>query len=304
MDKESVGKLIKERRKELKISQQTLCAGICNRSALSRIESGELSVSAEVMSQLLERIGLYDESFYGLGDKDDGNVRRIIRSANQLCVNGDTTGARELLNSIETDFDNFSLPNRQRFEVLDTMILYNNGVIDEKKRLNNLEKSLRLTVKDYNVNNLPMVMTKMEVQILKYIATTYGAMNDYDTASTILSHVKSRLEEVIFDDTIKARTLISICYNLSKSLGLAEMYDDSIAVAEDGIKYCEYINNIGALPSCIYNLAWSTAHRNGQGDKERALKLANEALLLCTPKTRNHEELSSLIRNLIEELND
>lgn len=304
MDKESVGKLIKERRKEFKISQQTLCAGICNRSALSRIESGDLSVSSEIMSQLLERIGLYDESFYGLGDKDSSNVRRIIRSANQLYVNGNTVDARELLNEIESDYDNFSLSNRQRFEVLDTMMLYDNGVIDEKKRLNNLEKSLRLTVKDYSINNLPIVMTKMEVQILKYIAVTYGAMDEYDTASTILSHVKSRLEEFIFDDTVKARTLISICYNLSKSLGLAELYDDSIAVAEDGIKYCEYTNNIGMLPWCMYNCAWSLAHRNLSGDKDKALELSHEALALCTPKTRNSSELSSFIAKLTEELND
>ncbi len=113
MDKIAIGNLIKERRKELKISQQTLCAGICNRYALSRIESGDLSVNSEIMSQLLERIGLYDESFYGLGDKDGSNVRRIIRSANQLYVNGNTVGARELLNEIESDYDNFSLSNRQ-----------------------------------------------------------------------------------------------------------------------------------------------------------------------------------------------
>lgn len=302
MDKKTVGKIIKDRRRELKISQETLCSGICNRSALSRIENGELSVGSEIMSQLLERLGLYDYSYYGMDDEENNQVRKAIRNANQICVNGDIAKAHKLLSEIDADYDSFSLPNRQRYDVLDTLLMYENNLINVEKRLDNLEKSLHMTLKDYSLNNLPSVMTKMEIQILKYIAVTYGIMNDYDTASYILNHIKKRLEEVAFDETIKAKMLTSICYNLSKSLGLAGKYDESISVAEDGIRYCEYLNNIGSLPRCIYNLAWSTAHRNGQGDNERALKLAHEALSLCTPKTRNSEELSSLIRKLINEL--
>lgn len=156
---------------------------------------------------------------------------------------------------------------------------------------------MRLTQPKYSLDNLPLVMTDMEAQILKYIATTYGMMENYEKAIMLYSHLKRYLENDT-DKVTSAGKLVSICYNLSKSLGLAGRYDESIAVAEESVKYCEFTNNISLLPSCIYNCAKTMASRNYDGDKEKARELVEEALALCTPKTWNITELTELLAKL------
>ncbi len=194
MDKESVGKLIKERRNELNISQQALCDGICNRSALSRIECGEPNVGIDIICQLLDRLGLSSEVIYETEDDYNNQIRQIIRRSNQAYVTGNCTEALKLLDTIGGDFEDFSLQNQQRYEVINTMLLYDEGKIELETRLLNLEKSMRLTRPDYTLDKLPHVMTDMESQILRYIANTYTVMEDYEKAITIYYHLKPIFE--------------------------------------------------------------------------------------------------------------
>ncbi len=300
MDKKTVGRIISEQRKKCGLSLSDLCNGICNKSTLMRIEAGEVSTSADTLSSLLERLGIHidfadDENF------DDILVRQIIRNANQADVTGDRQEALRLLNTIGADYDSFSLQNKQRYDVINTMLLYEDGKITAETRLHNLEKSMRLTQPKYSLDNLPLVMTDMEAQILRYMATTYGMMEDYEKAIMLYSHLKRYLENDT-DKVSSARKLVNICYNLSKSLGLAGRYDESIAVAEESVRYCKYAENLSMLPSCIYNNAKVLASRNKSGDKEKARELVDEALALCTPMSWNITELSTLLKKLKAEI--
>lgn len=54
----SLGCYIKLLREEQGISCEELCRGLCNRSTLYRIESGEQQPSLFVASQLLQRLGM------------------------------------------------------------------------------------------------------------------------------------------------------------------------------------------------------------------------------------------------------
>ncbi len=301
MDKKTVGKIISSQRKKAGLSLNDLSAGICNKSTLMRIEAGEVNASADTLSSLLERLGIHVD-FDDNSNFDDMLVRQIIRNANQADVTGDRQEAFRLLDTIAGSYDDFSLQNKQRYEVISTMLLFKDGKMDVKARLHYLEKSMRFTQPNYTLENLPLVMTDMEAQILRYIATTYGMMEDYESAIKLYSYLKDYTE----NDTDKvgsAKRLANICYNLSKSLGLAGRYDESIAVAEESIKCCEFINDIRILPSCIYNYARVLVYRNNKEDKNKAKELVEEALSLCTPKTWNIEELSELIKKLEEELN-
>ncbi len=302
MDKRMIGKIISSQRTKKGMSLNELCNGICNKSTLMRIEEGEINTNSDILTRLLERLGIHVE----LDDNcnfDDILVRQIIRSANQSDIAGNHQEAIRLLDTIGNDYDSFSSQNKQRYDVISTMLLFEEGGTSLETRLVNLEKSMRQTQLDYSFENLPLVMTDMEVQILRHIATTYGMMDDYEKAIVLYSHLKSYLESDT-DKVNSARKLANICYNLSKSLGLVGRYDDSIAVAEESIRYCEYLNNISLLPSCIYNCAWSLVRRNNNGDKERAKELISEAKALCTPKTWNVKELSDLLEKLSAEVND
>ncbi|MCD7783993.1 MAG: helix-turn-helix domain-containing protein [Oscillospiraceae bacterium] len=296
MDKRMIGKIISSQRTKKGMSLNELCNGICNKSTLMRIEAGEINANTDILSRLLERLGIHVD-FDDDSNFDDVLVRQIIRNANQADVSGNRVEARRLLDTIADGYDCFSVQNRQRYEVLDTMLLYKDGCISADARLINLEKSMRLTQPNYSLERLPLVMTDMEAQILRYIATTYGMMGDYENSIRLYYYLKHYLENDT-DKVSSADTLAGICYNLSKGLGLLERYDESIKVAKEGIRYCEYMNNISLLPSCIYNCAKALASRNNEGDMEKVKILVEDALALCTPKTWNNSELSELLKKL------
>ncbi len=61
-----IGRIIKERRKELNITQEELCEGICEPVTISRIENGKQLPSSAHLKAILERLDLPDEMFISL----------------------------------------------------------------------------------------------------------------------------------------------------------------------------------------------------------------------------------------------
>ncbi|UFJ41886.1 tetratricopeptide repeat protein [Brevibacillus humidisoli] len=53
-----VGKRLREQRKRLRMTQEELAAGICNRSYVSQIEKGQVIPSPEILDQLAKRLGI------------------------------------------------------------------------------------------------------------------------------------------------------------------------------------------------------------------------------------------------------
>ncbi len=303
MDMKEVGNTIKTKREAENITQEELCNGICSASTLSRIESGSFNSNPSVLTRLLERLGLSADYLREATNDKDYLVRQKIRDINRTNINGDKEKARSMLDEIGKDYDEFSVENKQRFDVINTKMLFEDGKIDAGTMLDHLEDSLRMTIPNYNENDLPKHMTNLEAQIMRDIANSYGLLEDYEPAIAILKHVKANIEKNVVDTAFSARKLIDICFCLSKYLGLTEKYDECILVARDGINYCEYVSNLSKLPSCMYNCAWSMARRNNYGDKEEAKKLAEEALSLCNSRVWNVEELTECLNRLLREIN-
>ncbi len=299
MDKNDISKLIKDRREEQNITQEELCEGICTASTLSRIESGKFNSNTSVLTRLFERLGLSADYLREANNDEDYIVRQKIRDINHLNISGDREKAHALLDELGKDYESFSIENKQRYDVIETKMMYEEGLISAETQLDHLEDSLRLTIPNYDENNLPKYMTNMEAQILRDIANTYGEMEQYEPAIVILSHVKENIEKNAVDKAFSARKLLYICYNLSKFLGLSGKYNDSVRIAKEGMNCCQYVSDIYMLPGCMYNCAWSLAR---SGNKEEAKKLANEALSLCTPRIWDAEELTECLKRLLAEL--
>ncbi len=61
-----IGNIIKQRRKELHITQEELCEGICEPVTISRIENGKQIPSTNTLKAILERLDLPDETLISL----------------------------------------------------------------------------------------------------------------------------------------------------------------------------------------------------------------------------------------------
>ena len=53
-----IGEVIKRKRKELRLTQEELCEGICEPSTISRIESGKQVPAKNKLDALLQRLDL------------------------------------------------------------------------------------------------------------------------------------------------------------------------------------------------------------------------------------------------------
>lgn len=80
-----IGEMIKRKRKELGLTQEQLCEGICEPSTISRIESGRQGPAKNKLDALLQRLGLPGERYYALMSKDEmeiSNLKEKIISCN------------------------------------------------------------------------------------------------------------------------------------------------------------------------------------------------------------------------------
>lgn len=80
-----IGEIIKRKRKELGLTQEQLCEGICEPSTISRIESGRQVPAKNKLDALLQRLGLPGERYYALMSKDEmeiSNLKEKIISCN------------------------------------------------------------------------------------------------------------------------------------------------------------------------------------------------------------------------------
>ena len=59
-----IGETIRQKRAEAGKTQEELCAGLCDPSTLSRIETGKQAPSRNVANALLQRLGLPHDRYY------------------------------------------------------------------------------------------------------------------------------------------------------------------------------------------------------------------------------------------------
>lgn len=72
-----IGTFIKQRRKELKLTQEQVCSGICDPVTLSRIENGKQTPSKSVISALLQRLGMPEARYYVLESKNELEIEAL-----------------------------------------------------------------------------------------------------------------------------------------------------------------------------------------------------------------------------------
>ena len=72
-----VGEYIKRRRKELKLTQEKVCEGICDPTTLSRIENGHQTPSKTKINALLQRLGLPDSCYYAITSKNELEIETL-----------------------------------------------------------------------------------------------------------------------------------------------------------------------------------------------------------------------------------
>ena len=93
MQNYKLGEYIRQRRLDLGLTQEQVCAGICESVTLSRFENGKQTPSRNRINAILQRLGLPDDRYYALVTPEElenrSTQRRKLFPVMQLkCVEG------------------------------------------------------------------------------------------------------------------------------------------------------------------------------------------------------------------------
>lgn len=216
------GDLIRELRTEQKISQQTLCRGLCSASKLSKIEAGDLQPDIALAEALLQRLGISERAFTFWGSEKDARFYDLkFKLIHDQLLPKETR--REYQAEMERLVDGESALYRQEYLV---DIAYEPE--DPRERIFRLSEALGLTLPDFDIYNLSGCrLTWQELSILNLMAQSYQAAGEQGTATLYYSHIlhyveKNRLD-VLFLNTFLMNVYLRYCQTLYRQNRHAEL---------------------------------------------------------------------------------
>lgn len=247
-----IGAFIKQRRKELKLTQEQVCSGICDPVTLSRIENGKQTTSKSVISALLQRLGMPEARYYVLESKNELEIEALKKDIIACGVTRNVSLGFEKLSQLENLTVSDDHLTRQ-FILRSKALL---GSFDKRytydEQIDMLMSAIHLTVPDFNVEEINKCLYAFdEIKAIIQIANIYLNLNRNDQAIDIfyqlLKYVRNHYQEVITSGKI---TLL-VLYNYARALDLCERYEDGMKLAKEGRDACIQYGHYQTLPGCL-----------------------------------------------------
>ncbi|MEE0811795.1 helix-turn-helix domain-containing protein [Blautia sp.] len=236
-----IGEVIKKRRKELGLTQEELCEGICEPSTISRIESGRQVPAKNKLDALLQRLGLPGERYYALMSKDEmeiSNLKEKVISCN--VARNAVEGLRNLdkLEALTAEDDHLLRQFILRSRIFLGYIKEGKVcpyTLKEKKKM--LQEAIRLTIPDFDEEEINKnIYTVEEIKVINLIALTYSDAGQNRKAIDIYYQLLKYMKGHIMSLSEANRLIVLICYNCSRSLYFEKRYEESIEIANMGVK--------------------------------------------------------------------
>ncbi|MFT8363039.1 MAG: helix-turn-helix domain-containing protein [Sporolactobacillus sp.] len=105
----TIGELLKQKRRELHLTQQQMCAGVLTVSFYSKVENNKHRISAEDLSEILYRQGLSETEFFDAYRASSDQGRRY-RELSYRIGNAFYRGDRQELRTLMEELDHTALP--------------------------------------------------------------------------------------------------------------------------------------------------------------------------------------------------
>lgn len=262
-----VGEYIRNRRKELKLTQEQLCSGICDPTTLSRIETGAQAPSRTCLNALLQRLGMCDERYYAIESKNELKIEALKKEIVSCNVLGRTAEGYAKIEQLEELIEPDNRLTRQ-------FILHSKAILGHLDRscslteqLDLLMEAIRLTVPHFALDKInSFLYTFDEAKLINQIAGVYSRMQQTETALSIyrqlLQYIHVHYQELLTSNGL----LPMVLHNYARELGLAKCYKESIAAAEEGRQTCIRYGYYQSLPGFLA-IKGECYHFLGQDEK-------------------------------------
>lgn len=141
--------LLKDMRAVQGLSQEELSADICSWETLSRIENGKRKPNRKNLYKMLKKLKLDRENYYGYIQADSFELYEMVYLLQRAVMRGCAEEEVTLVEKLEQKLDMTVPVNRQFIESSKLGQAIRNKEIDEKTAINEAERILRYTMKDY-----------------------------------------------------------------------------------------------------------------------------------------------------------
>lgn len=276
----SIGQVIYERRRELKISQEELCDGICATVTLSRLENGTRNPSARVVNALLQKLGLEENRFYAQLNPKEKHIEelrreiisRIVRfqaalEVDRPAIHAEAYQKLHALEAAAAKDDHLTAQFILRSRVL---LGQENGTpYTPEEEIELLTQAMRMTVPGFLTEAEHMESRRYtldEIKIMNQIASHYFSSGRQEEALALHSKLLTYLQEQSRGNQEVARQICLITHNYAGELRLCERYRDAAEIAELGRQCCREFGHYQLLGGLTHVLA-ECRHFLGQ-DKE------------------------------------
>lgn len=282
-----IGEVIRNRRKELGLTQETVCEGICEPITLSRIENGKQAPSFNRVKAILQRLDLPDDRYTALLDTDELKLADLKKEADALTAlvanasEQDRPRRRKEALAAIRELEDFAGEDRMTQQFAMELKVYlgkENGPYSLEEKLELLLKAIRITRPTFDLEEInDLRYSKEELAVIVSIANAYSLAGEKRKVLDIYSQLLRYTRKHGWNQPRYANHLIVILNNYARELNIDKRYEESIEIAQLGwniaIKYMDY----RCLGMLLATQANSYAHL---GEAEKAKDLYCQTLYL------------------------
>lgn len=237
-----IGDVIKRRRRELGLTQEQLCDGICDPTTLSKIENGRRTPSPQDTIGLLERLGLSSDVYYFLVSDEDFALQDLKVEIRNHAIREEFSEALDLLDKLEV--------YKQQSPFVSQFILRQRSIVGYRKdgavhpytpteALELLYQAIRLTVSSFQIERIAeYLLCTEELTVIIDIAAAHSELEEYDTSLRIYAQLMNYVEQRCMSSEETSRIFPLIAYNYARDLEEVGEYAKAIEISEQGRQYC------------------------------------------------------------------
>lgn len=258
-----LGEYIKQERLKQGITQEQLCAGICEPITVSRMENGKQTPSYNRICAFLQRLGLPDERFFALLSKNELEIKNLQDEIRADSIRFERASAEnrpeiravgmQKLEKLEQLADPDDRIIRQYMIGERVTFGKPDGPYSPEERMELLLEALRMTVPNLDLEKINLGLYSMnETTLLNQIAVTYGLMGQQKKAIDIYRQLLKYVQKhYSYGMSGYAGKFALIACNYTIELFLLKRYDDALEVAELGRKACVEYAHYQFLPGLL-----------------------------------------------------
>lgn len=273
-----IGDCIKRRRKQLGLTQEQLCEGLCDAATLSRLETGFHSPRRSLLNALLQRLGLPTTRYFALVTKDELALEALEKEIVACNVQKRWEEGLAKLDQLRALTEPEDTLTQQFILRSEALLGGRTGRYPLPRQLELLTQALRLTVPRFTLETMDQFLySTEETKLLNQIAGIYSRMGQSEQARALLekmiAYLKAHMQEALEGNGI----LPMLLFNYARELCVQKQYRTCISACEEARRTCVQYGHYHYLPGAL-SIQAEALHYLGDDEKSLEAYIASYVL--------------------------